>query len=166
MLPRIGPDVHEDGESLLVTVREGRWRAEGVDRIDLVAEAADLDALRPAIIAAARARRRGEGLAHRPWKVAYLWGIDVAPERRGFLGAFGSMLRGGRHGPVLQVSSTERGYQARAEDGPTVTASTLSDLGQQARHRYAPLGADTDVETITLFEVVEIPPEVAADGGR
>jgi hypothetical protein len=162
-MPLIGTGAHEDGESLLVTVRQARWHAEGVDRIDLVAEAADLDALRPAIIEAARTRRTGDGLADRAWKVAYLWGIDVAPEKRGFLGSFGSMLRGGRHGPVLEVSVTDDGYVARAEDGSTISAATLAELNQLARHRHAPSGADTNVETITLFEVIELPPEVPVD---
>jgi hypothetical protein len=165
-MPQIGTGAHEDGESLLVTEREGRWRAEGVDRIDLVAEAATLDALRPAIIEAARARRSGEGLVDRPWKVAYLWGIDVAPEKRGFLGSLGSMLRGERHGPVLEVSATDDGYLARAEDGTAISAATLSELNGRARAQHAPYGADTKVETITLFEVVEVPPEVRVDDGR
>jgi hypothetical protein len=56
-MPLFGTHTNYEGESLLIDLRDGQWRAEGVDRTDLVAEAADLDALRPVIIEAASARR-------------------------------------------------------------------------------------------------------------
>ncbi len=117
-MPLFGSDGNKDGESLLVDIRDGRWRAEGVDRIDLVAEAADLDALRPAVIAAARDRRRDEGLAGRTWKVAYLWGIDIAPRPSGLFRSLGSIFRSGPRGPVLEVTPTDTGYVGRAEMAP------------------------------------------------
>lgn len=165
-MPLVGSGLNKDGASLLVDVRDGRWHAEGVDRIDLVAEAADLDALRPAVIAAARARRRDEGLAGRTWKVAYLWGVDIAPRPSGLFRSLRSMFRSGPRGPVLEGTPSDGGYVGRAEDGSAVSAASLVELNERARHRHAPLGAPTEVESITLFEVLEIPPEADADRGR
>ena len=165
-MPLFGSDTNKDGESLLADLRDGRWRAKGVERTDLVAEAADLDALRAAVIAAARARRGDEGLAGRTWKVAYLWGVDIAPRPSGLFRSLGSMFRSGPRGPVLEVTPTGVGYVGRAEDGSTISATTLAELNERARQRHAPLGSQTEVESITLFEVLEIPPEADADGGR
>ena len=132
----------------------------------MVAVADDPDALRSAVVEVARTRRRVEQLEDRPWSVAYLWTIETAPRRRGLLGSLVTAFKPGPSGPVLEVARQGEGsYAARTEDGSAISAPTLSELNDLARQRFAPAGAATVPDAITLYEVVHLPADTAPTDG-
>ena len=159
----LGSRARDDGETLLVARRPGEsWRAEGIDRTDLVVEAAGLDALRSEVAGAASERRRRERLEGRTWKVAYLWTLDAAPAPTGWFARLKNAFGGAASGPVFEVTPEPGGgYSAKSEDGSTVSGPTLEALSDQALARHRSRTPDGP-PTVTLFEVIEMPAEVTS----